>query len=59
MNTNKSNVNGDIPAKLLKMFSEKLAKPVADLLNTAIKQGSWPDIFKLEIVTPIPKKFPP
>ena len=59
IDTNKSNVKGDIPADLLKLFSDKLAKPVTDLINHAIKQGRWPDIFKMEIVTPIPKKFPP
>ena len=59
MDPNESNVNGDIPAKLLKVFSKHFAKPVTDLLNSAIKQGRWPDIFKLEMVTPVPKQVPP
>ena len=59
IDTNKSNVNGDIPAKLLKLFSKQLASPIKDCLNRAIKQGRWPDIFKMEIVTPIPKQIPP
>ena len=29
------------------------------MINASIKQGSWPEIFKLEIVTPVPKVFPP
>ena len=59
MDTNKANINGEFPAKLFKKFSHFLAKPITDLLNTSIRQGKWPDIFKLEIVTPIPKQYPP
>ena len=46
LDPNKSNVNADIPAKLLKLFSRHFVKPVTDLLNSAIKQGRWPAIFK-------------
>ena len=59
MDSNKSNVNGDIPVKLLKQISDHLALPVADMLNAAIRQGCWPYILKLEMVTPVPKVFPP
>ena len=55
MDPNKSNVKGDIPVKLLKNFSKYFAKPVKDLLNSSIRQGRWPDIFKMEMVTPVPK----
>ena len=55
MDTSKSNVKDDIPAKILKEFASHLGKPVADIINTSIKQGAWPDIFKLEMVTPIAK----
>ena len=33
LDTNKSNVHGDFPSKLLKMFSKFLTKPIKDLLN--------------------------
>ena len=59
MDTSKSNINGDIPAKILKHFAKQIGKPVTDVINTSIRQGCWPDIFKLEIVTPVPKVFPP
>ena len=59
MDPNKSNVKGDIPVKLLKNFSKYFANPVKDLLNSSIRQGRWPDIFKMEMVTPVPKQFPP
>ena len=29
------------------------------MINTSIVEGKWPDIFKLEVVTPVPKEFPP
>ena len=59
MNSNKSSVQGDVPAKLLKHFAKQLAEPVAQVFNASVKQGCWPEIFKLEIVTPVPKVFPP
>ena len=59
MDINKSTVNGDIPAKLLKHFSKKIAFPVANVINSSIVQGIWPSILKLEIVTPVAKVFPP
>jgi hypothetical protein len=36
-----------------------VAKPATTLINKCIKEGIWPDIFKYEVVTPIPKVFPP
>ena len=54
MDTNKSNVEGDIPAKILKYFSKQLAKPVSNIINSMIRQGCWPEILKLETVTPVP-----
>ena len=34
LDTSKSNVNGDIPAKVLKACAVELAKPVTDLINS-------------------------
>ena len=59
MDASKSNVPGDVPAKILKQFSKHLARPVQNVINTSIVEGKWPDIFKLEVVTPVPKEFPP
>ena len=38
---------------------EELAKPVTDLINSAMMEGLWPEIFKMEIVTPVTKEYPP
>ena len=59
LDTNKSNVENDVPAKILKHFAKQIAKPLADIINDSIHQGCWPDILKLEIVTTVPKVFPP
>ena len=59
LDTNKSNVENDVPAKILKHFAKQIAKPLAEIINDSIQQGCWPDILKLEIVTPVPKVFPP
>ena len=59
MDTNKSNVNGDISVKVLKNLAKYFTEPVTNLLNASPKQGKWPDIFKMEIVTPVPEQFPP
>ena len=59
MDSNKSNVENDIPAKVLKHFAKQICFPVTNVINTSIKQGCWPDILKLEIVTPVPKVYPP
>ena len=50
---------GDIPAVLLKTFAEEIADPVADIINTSVRQGIWPTIFKIEHITPVPKIQPP
>ena len=58
MDTNKSDVKGDIPVKILKLCSVEFAKPITSIINSSISQGVWPKIFKMEIVTPVPKQTP-
>ena len=57
--TNKSTVPGDFPAKLIKHFAAYLAEPFTDVLNTSIKRGEYPQIYKYEVSTPVPKCQPP
>ena len=59
LDINKSNVQGDIPSIILNFFADLLANPIAHVLNASIRQGCWPDILKMEIVTPVPKDFRP
>ena len=50
---NKSTAPGDIPAKIIKELAPHLCIPVADIINTAIKRGQWPKLYKIETITPI------
>ena len=49
----------DIPPKIFKKFACHLREPITSLINQCIGDGAWPDVFKHEIVTPIPNVFPP
>ena len=53
---NKATTKEDIPTKILKTFASHLCEPTTILINTCIINGVWPDIFKHEIVTPVPKE---
>ena len=55
LDSSKSTRKSDIPAKILKHFSAKISKPLTMIINNCIQQGVWPEIFKSEIVTPVPK----
>ena len=58
LNTNKATVPGDVPAKIIKQFAAYLAEPLADILNTSVRRGEYPKIYKFEISTPVPKCYP-
>ena len=55
---NKSSQKDDIPAKVLRHFAAYLADPLTNIINCSIKTGEYPDIWKEEIATPIPKVNP-
>ena len=57
--TKKSTAPGDIPARLIKRAAKSLAPPLANVINTGIRLGQWPDIYKAETITPVPKVKPP
>ena len=57
--TKKSTVLGDIPARIIKECAEFLSIPVCDIINKSILTGKWARIYKQEVITPIPKVFPP
>ena len=59
LKTNKATVPGDFPAKLTKMFAAYLAEPLTDIINSSIRRGEYPKLYKFEISTPVPKKYPP
>ena len=59
LNPNKSTFNGDLPARIFKEFAALLAEPLTHIYNTSLVQGIYPAIYKFEICTPVPKKYPP
>ena len=59
LDTNKATVPGDFPAKLSKLFAAYLAEPLTDIINTSIRRGEYPQLYKYEISTPVPKVYPP
>ena len=58
MKTKKSSQRGDVPSKLFRIFAAYLAEPLANIFNCCIRTGHYPELWKHEIVTPIPKTFP-
>ena len=54
-----STVLGDIPLKVIKYCAEELSFPLSDIYLHALTHGEYPDLYKLEIVTPAPKVYPP
>ena len=59
MNKKAAGVPGDIPMKIIMTFSLEFAKPLSHIINTCIQQGVYPEIWKTEYVTPVPKQIPP
>ena len=49
----------DFPTQLLKEFTVELALPFSDIINCALKTGTFPDAFKISEIIPIPKEKPP
>ena len=59
MNKKSAAVPGDLPMKIISNFPDLLSKPLAHLINECLVQGVYPNIWKTEYVTPVPKIFPP
>ena len=58
MKTKISTIPGDIPAAILKQISNEISMPLTNIINSCIEKGQWPDLWKVEAVTPIPKVHP-
>ena len=59
MNRNSATVPGDLPIKLISRFADELTLPLCHIINSCIRVGQYPRIWKTEIVTPVPKVHPP
>ena len=49
----------DFPKRILQEFTVELALPFCDIINCALKSGTFPDAFKISEIIPIPKENPP
>ena len=56
--TNKSSVKDDISPKVYKELAAHIAEPLTHIYNTSLIQGQYPKIYKFEVSTPVPKKYP-
>ena len=59
MKKKSATIEGDIPWKILREFSAELANPLSNIFNSCTLEGSWPEEWKYEYVTPVPKVHPP
>ena len=59
MKSNSATVIGDIPIKVIKLFGYELSFPLSNIYKRGAKYGEYPDVWKMEIVTPAPKVYPP
>ena len=54
----KGGVQGDLPVRLAKEFSEELAVPAAQIFNKIEQSGEWPARLKQEHGVPLKKVKP-
>ena len=59
MKKKSATVPNDIPWKIISEFSVELASPLCNIFNSCTLDGVWPEDWKKEFVTPVPKVFPP
>ena len=58
MKNNSTNMKGDIPVKVIKKFAYELSFALSNIFTRCCNAGEYPDIWKLETVTRVPKKYP-
>ena len=54
-----STVTGDLPWKIISEFFVEFAAPLCNIYNSCTLEGIWPESWKHELVTPVPKIHPP
>ena len=59
MNQKAATLEGDLPVRLINEFSEELSVLLSHLVSSCLAGGIYPDLWKIEFVTPVPKIYPP
>ena len=58
LKSNKSTIKTDISVRIYKEFAAHIAEPLIHVYNSSLLQGQYPQIYKYEISTPVPKTYP-
>ena len=59
MNTKSATVSGDLPIKIINRFADELTLPLCHIINSCLQAGQYPRLWKEEMVSPVPKVYPP
>ena len=58
MNKKSACVSGDLPMKIVTEFAPELSVPLTHIFNSIFETKIYPELWKTETLTPIPKVFP-
>ena len=58
LNQKSSCIFDDLPMKIINCLSTELSKPLCNIINSIFELGSYPQIWKREVITPVPKSYP-
>ena len=59
MNHKAATLDGDLPIRIIKEFADELSLPLSHLVSSCLAVGLYPNMWKVEHVTPVPKIYPP
>ena len=55
----KSRVGGDLPREIVNRTTDYLAIPLHLIINESFYSETWPEVWKIETIVPIPKTLSP
>ena len=55
LNQRSATIFDDLPMKLISLFSQYLSNPSCNIINSIFETGSYPEIWKRELITPVKK----
>ena len=58
LKSRKATAPNDIPSILIEEYAEFICVPLCHVINSCITRGEYPNIWKMEAQTPIPKEYP-
>ena len=58
LNKRSACIQSDIPMKIFSFFGDEISKPLCNILNSIFLNGRYPEMWKTEYITPVPKQFP-